>query len=256
MTTPSSSESHLGRTALRSLLVAATTVGAVAIVRLAWRDPRYAMVPLAAAGIVGATAWSARARIHRTFLSGDVMRVLSMWENSIQRAIYPETMAPLMIATAYAAYGWVEAARASFEQAARGPAWEAAVEQRLFVETLLDTFQGDRSAALAKASSIQRLPFPQAGLFARVRIRRMREGLAAFARAFAHASLQGDLRCLTQAANAAPLVYWAMRYAAAIVEVDHGKPQQAAVLLAGAPTWPETSAFRLFHEELLAKTTA
>jgi hypothetical protein len=42
-----------------------------------------------------------------------------------------------------------------------------------------------------------------------------------------------------------------MRYAAAVVAIDHGKKEDARALLAGAPAWPIESAFRSFHEELL-----
>jgi hypothetical protein len=44
-----------------------------------------------------------------------------------------------------------------------------------------------------------------------------------------------------------------MRYAAAIVLVDQGKANGVRDLLAGAPEWPKESAFRAFHEELLAR---
>ena len=141
-----------------------------------------------------------RRRMRRLLISGDVERVIGTWEGSIQRVPYHETMAPLLKATAYASYGWIEAARRALERAVRGPAWDAAIEQRLFVETLLDTFEGDRDAALRKAQALESLPMPSAGLFARRRVALLRCGLAALARAFAHASREGDARILARAA--------------------------------------------------------
>jgi hypothetical protein len=47
-----------------------------------------------------------------------------------------------------------------------------------------------------------------------------------------------------------------MRYAAAIVAVDHGRGQDVGRLLAGAPTWPAESAFHEYHAELLEKAAA
>lgn len=189
-------------------------------------------------------------------MSGDVERVIGTWEGTIARASHASqrsTMAPLLKATAYAAYGWIEPARRALDRATRGPAWDAAVEQRLFIETLLDTFEGDRDAAVRKASVLEQLPMPAAGLLARRRIALLRRGLAALARAFAHSSRGTDARLLAKAAAASPLVHWAMRYAAAVVAVDHGRTRDVPMLLAGAPPWPRESAFEAFHRELLSR---
>jgi hypothetical protein len=164
-------------------------------------------------------------------------------------------MAPLLKATAYAAYGWIDAARRALERAVRGPAWDAAIEQRLFVETLLDTFEGDRDAAIRKAQALEALPMPSAGPFARRRVAILRRGLAAMTRAFAHTSREGDARILSRAAGASPLVHWAMRYAAAIVAVDRGRARDVQALLSGAPNWPNESAFQTYHSELLAQAS-
>jgi hypothetical protein len=42
-----------------------------------------------------------------------------------------------------------------------------------------------------------------------------------------------------------------MRYARAVMLVDAGRKGEALALIANAPTWPEESAFRSFHTELL-----
>jgi hypothetical protein len=223
---------------------------------MAARDPRY-LVPFAL--IVALTfvpAFMARWRMRKLLRSGDVKRVLGTWAGSIERVMYPETMAPLMAATAYASYGWVEAARDSLDRAVKGPAWDAALEQRLFVETLLDTFEGDRAGAMQKAAVLAQMPMPKAGPFARKRVDLLRRGLGALARAFAHQSGEGDAKLLGRAAGASPLVHWAMRYAAAIVAVDHAKPELVRDLLEGAPEWPRESAFRNYHDELLAHAAA
>jgi hypothetical protein len=191
-----------------------------------------------------------RWRTRRLLISGDVERVIGAWEGSIGTVPHRETMEPLLRATAYASYGWTEPARRALSRAVRGPAWEAALEQRLFIETLLDTFEGDRDGAMVKADALSAMPMPAAGLFARMRVAQLRNGLAAFARAFAHTSLDGDAAALKKAAGASPLVHWAMRYAAAIVAVDGGKMGEAKALLAGAPEWPTESAFRGYHVEL------
>ncbi|WP_156864976.1 hypothetical protein [Pajaroellobacter abortibovis] len=194
----------------------------------------------------------ARHRMRCLLLSGDVRHILATWQSSIQRALYPETTIPLMAATAYAAYGWLEAGRDALRRAMHGPAWEAALEQRLFIETLLDTFEGQRQAAVEKAEQLEKLPLPKVGIFARRRITRLRQGLAALARAFAHRSEDMDELLLVRASRASPLVHWAMRYAAAIVAIDKGKKQKASRLIQNAPAWPVQSAFYLYHHELNA----
>jgi hypothetical protein len=224
--------------------------------QMAWHDPRYLLPFGLIVALVVVPPLRARRRMRRLLISGDVNRVIGTWESSIERIVYPETMAPLMAATAYAAYGWIDAARGSLRRAVKGPAWEAALEQRLFVETLLDTFEGERRTAMLKAEALERMPLPQGGLLARRKIAALRRGLAALARAFAHESRSGDARILRGAATASPLIHWAMRYAGAVVAIDDGNSDDARALLAGAPTWPEESAFRTFDDELRAKLGA
>ncbi len=225
--------------------------------RRAWEDPRYLVPFFLIALLTLVPPYLARRRMRRLLLSGDVERVLGSWEGSIERVMYPETMAPLMAATAYASYGWVEAARRALERAAKGPAWDAALEQRLFVETLLDTFEGDRQGAVAKAEALLAMPVPgPAGFWAGKRVARLRGGIAALARAFAHTSTARDERALRRAARTSPLIHWAMRYAAAVVAIDSGRGAEVQGLLEGAPAWPEESAFKTFHEELLANARA
>jgi len=77
--------------------------------------------------------------------------------------------------------------------------------------------------------------------------------VGALTRAFAHRSRQGDRELLEQASDASPLVFWAMRYGAAVVAVDQRSFEQARELLADAPAWPAESTFRAFHDEILAQ---
>jgi hypothetical protein len=219
--------------------------------RLVAQDRRYSLVVVLVLIGFGVPALLSRRRMRRLLISGDVPRILGTWKGSLSRVTYPETMAPLMTATAYAAYGFIDAARQSLSRAARGPAWEAAVEQRLFVEALLDVYEGERMSAMTKASELEQLPLPPAGYWMRRKIALLRRGIAAMTRAFAHESRAGDEQVLHRAARSSPLVHWAMRYARAIFLVDNGRKNEALELLAAAPPWPAESAFRAFHEELV-----
>lgn len=244
---------HRPAPSLLILPLALAALSAVLTAQMISRDVRF-VVPLVALGVLMLVpAVVGRWRMRRLLMSGDVERVIGTWSGSIDQLAHRETMAPLLLATAYAAYGWVEAARRALDRAAKGPAWDGALEQRLFVETLLDTFEGERSAAVHKAAALEALPLPSAGPLTRRRIALLRGGIAAMARAFAHASLAGDARLLARAAAASPLVHWAMRYAGAIVAVDQGRPADVAGLIGAAPTWPAESAFHGYHEELLAR---
>ncbi len=244
--------------ALALLPLAVAAFGAVLAAQTIGHDPRSAVPLLAFAALLLAPAFVGRLRMRRLLLSGDVERVIAAWEGSILRVPHSETVVPLLRATAYAAYGSIEAARRALSRAAaaKGPAWEAALEQRLFVETLLDTFEGDRETATRKAEALQALPMGKGSLLARRRMALLRRGLAALARAFAHASRAGDAELLGRAAAASPLVHWAMRYAEAVVAVDSGRAREVPALLTGAPQWPRGSAFHAYHEELIARATS
>jgi hypothetical protein len=242
--------------ALPILPMVVAALSAVLAGQMIARDARFAVVLAGLAVAMLVPAAVNRWRMRRLLVSGDVERVIGTWAGSIERLANRETMAPLMLATAYAAYGWVEAARRALGHAVKGPAWEAALEQRLFIETLLDTFEGDRATAMRKAAALEALPIPQASALTRRRISRLRQGLAAMARAFAHASHEGDLRALSRAAAASPLVHWAMRYAGAVIALDRGHASDVPSLLNGAPAWPAESAFHEYHQELLARVPA
>jgi len=236
--------------ALRSLPVA--LAGMTFLLFATGRDPRALGPMLAVAAVLFVPVIVGRWRMRRLLVSGDVERVIGTWEGTIARIAHAETMAPLLRATAYAAYGWLEPARRAMERSVKGATWDAALEQRLFVETLLDAFDGHRDDAMSKAQALEALPNRATGLIARRRVTLLRRGLSALARAFAHESRDGDGKTLARAAGASPLVYWAMRYAAAIVAVDCGRAYDVRSLLAGAPDWPRQSAFHEYHHELLA----
>jgi|SRR5579859_3878622 len=233
------------------LPIAVAALSAVLAAQMIGRDARLAIPLLLLAALMFAPALVGRWRMRRLLMSGDVERVIGSWQGSIQRVADRETMAPLLQATAYASYGFVDAARRSLDRAVKGPAWDAAFEQRLFVETLLDTFEGERDAAQHKAEVLGALPIPFAGTFARRRITLLRRGLGALARAFAHKGQPGDASLLARAANASPLVHWAMRYAQAALAIDSGHADRVPSLLTGAPPWPAESAFHAYHDELL-----
>lgn len=240
------------------LLSRLLSIGSLALLafvsaRLIARDVRFSAVVLLVTATFLLPAWIARRRMRRLLLSGDIGRIIGMWQSSFRKVTHPETMAPLVTATAYAAYGFINEAREALSRAARGPAWEAAVEQRLFIEALLDVYEGERARALTKAEELERLPLPNVGFWMRRKVALLRRGVGALARAFAHASRAGDEAVLRDAARSSPLVHWAMRYARAVFLVDAGRQGEARTLLVGAPSWPDGSAFRSFHDELSAQ---
>jgi hypothetical protein len=235
--------------ALWTALFVGSAALAAGLLRTAWQAPEVGVVVLVIiAGTVG-YRWYARRRMTRLLHSGDVGSVLERWHDTFERVPYAETMGPLLRATAFAAYGWVDAARTTLATAERGPAWEAAIEHRLFLDTMLLTFEGDREGALEHAQRLERLPLPDdEGLGDRAHL--LRDAITALARAFAHEARPGDGAVLEQASEASPLIFWAMRYGAAVVAIDEGRDDYARVLISDAPSWPEESAFRGFQTEL------
>ncbi len=239
-----------------TLAFVASAAVAAATLRLSWQRPLAAAAVLLGGLAFLAGRWVSRRRLRRLLLSGDVRSVLDRWSPALARIPHPATMAPLMTATAFAAYGWVEQARAALASAERGPAWEAALEHRLFLDAMLLTFEGDRDGALEQAGRLERLPLPPAASGLANRVRMLRVAVGALARAFAHRSEQGDRELLQRASEASPLVFWAMRYAAAVVAIDQRSFDDARALLAHAPEWPAESTFRAFHDEILSQIPA
>jgi hypothetical protein len=246
VSTPPSSGLFLARTAF-VLSAAAVALGLRSVAHKPLAAALVGMIVIA----MTVPAYLARRRARDVLRSGDVHSVLTAWSGNIAKLPYRETMEPLVTAAAFASCGWVEQARTALGRSARGPAWDAALEHRLFVETLLDAFEGDRAGAVAKAERLAMLPMPPAGPLFLGRVRGLREALAAFARAFAHVGTPTDLALLERASKKSPLVHWAMLYAAAVVSIDLGHLAHAKKLLADAPPWPEGSAFYAFHEELM-----
>ena len=249
-------EEPRSRRLIRAFVFVLSAAGAALILRFAWQQPAIALGGLAALFIAGLLRWVSRRRTRRALVSGDVEAVLREWSSSMARAPHAATMAPLMTATAFAANGWIEQARAALAAAQRGPAWDAALEHRLFLDALLLTFEGDRDEAMRQAERLARLPVPNAPAPMRERIETLRGAVGALTRAFAHQSEQGDGDLLDRAASISPLVHWAMRYASAVVAIDEGDGEKARALLSGAPEWPSESAFRTFHQEIAAHAGA
>jgi hypothetical protein len=206
------------------------------------------LVGVAVATVV-AYRWHRRTKLVRMLRRGEVNEIIAEWSDRFDTLPHGETLAPLLTATAFAAYGRVDDARRALAKAARGPAWDAALEHRLFLDVILSTFEGSGDAALSSAAQLSTLPMPEARHL-QDRVTSMREASAALARAFAHRSRPGDLDRLERASETSPLVFWAMRYAAAVVAIDEGQLGRAADLIAGAPSWPDVSAFRSFQHEI------
>lgn len=239
---------------LRTAAFVLSAAGAAVILRFTWDRPLIAAAFLLSLFVAVLVRWLSRRRMRKALVSGDVEEVLRRWSSSISRAPYAPTMAPLMTATAFAANGWVEQARAALAAAERGPAWDAALEHRLFLESLLLTFEGDRDEAMRQADRLARMPVPEVERTIQERITTLRGAVAALTRAFAHKTEQGDADLVAHAANISPLVHWAMRYAGAVIAIDEGDSAKARGLVEGAPDWPSESAFRMFHDEIVDHT--
>jgi hypothetical protein len=240
---------------LPKLLFVASAAGAALALRLSWEEPVLGIALLVAIVVGVGARYLSRRRTLRLLQSGDVEGIISRWSSSLRNVPHAKTMAPLMTATAFAAYGWVDRARAALDEAERGPAWDAALEHRLFVDTLLLTFEGDHHEAMATATTLERLPMPAAGPHIVERVRVLRAAVGALARAFSHNGRDGDRRVLIAASDTSPLVHWAMRYGAAILSIDAGEVRLASALLHGAPTWPAESRFNEFHDEIAREVT-
>jgi len=191
-----------------------------------------------------------RRKLRRMLRAGNWSGVLTAYHPTLARLPHPETLGPLMVAAALAAHGLVDRARRALDRAVRGEAWEAALEHRRFVETLLEAFDGDRGRAVECAESLERLPLPQGSAPARKRVAALRAALTALARAFARRSRENDAEVLEAASESSPLVHWAMRYGAVVAYLERGDRARARQLLVGAPRWPADSTFCAFQEEL------
>jgi hypothetical protein len=220
------------------------------VVRLVMRDVRYLLPLILLALLWAVPLYFVHRRQRAALMHGSVPDVLEAWTPMLERTPYPETMQPILMATAYAANGWTEAAREAMSRAHRGPAFDAAREQRLVVDTLCDAFDGDRNRAVRFAEELVRLELPTAGVFLRRRIALLRQGLLAMARAFDRRTGPDDRTTLLSARKGSPLLHWAFTYAAAVAAIDADDPSFARALLEGAPSWSPSSVFAEFHREI------
>jgi hypothetical protein len=236
-------------------LISSATIVAFAV-HIGLKSPPLGLLLLALFAVTQLPAAFRQMRLKRLLRSGDLGAVLEAYQPAMVRLPHPETLGPLMVAAALASHGMVDRARRALDRAVRGEAWEAALEHRWFVETLMEAFDGDRSLALDRAESLEKLPVPAANASLQKRIVALRAALTALARAFARRSRGDDAELLVAASDHSPLVHWAMRYGAIVAFLERGDRNRAQELLSGAPQWPADSAFRAFQEELTGLAAA
>jgi hypothetical protein len=229
-----------------------SALGVSLAIQLALHQPWAGVLLVSIAVAFGLPQLRARQRLRRLLSSGNLNAILELWNDAIDGLPHYRTVGPLIRATAFAAHGLTDRARGVLDRAERGLAWENALEHRLFVETLLDAFEGRRNQALDKARALRALPLP-ASPWAKSRVSVLRSAAGALARAFAHCPEQGDPARLLAAADHHPLVTWAMRYALAVVHIDQGRRAEALDLVRTAPAWPEGSAFNAFQAEIVER---
>jgi hypothetical protein len=238
----------------RALFVVSAALVAISI-RLAPGHPWLSVSLALASLVVLIPPFLARRRFRNLLLSGDAERIVAVWREAAAHESHDESTVRLIAATAFAAYGWVQEARTQLHRLRPGSSTDATAEHRMFVETLLEAFDGDRDHAVQMAEAIVALPVPPVGRKLRDQVLLLRGSVGALARAFAHHSKPGDFELLEFVSRSSPLVSWAMRYAAAIVALDQGQPSRAQAMLLNAPAWPPQSAFRAFHDELVAQSS-
>jgi hypothetical protein len=229
-----------------------SALGVSLAIHFALQEPWAGVLLVSVLVAFGLPQLRARQRLRQLLSSGNLNAILELWNDAIDGLPHYRTVAPLIRATALVAHGLTERARGVLDRAERGLAWENALEHRLFVETLLDAFEGRRSQALDKARALRVLPLP-ASPWAKSRATVLRSAAGALARAFAHCPEQGDAARLSAAADHHPLVHWAMRYALAVLHIDQGRRDEALALVRTAPVWPEGSAFNAFQQEIVER---
>ncbi len=220
-----------------------------ALLQFAIEAPWFGLCLGLAVAAIATPRLRARRRFRDLVLSGDVNTLLSAWEPDLGDEEEARTVGPLMRATALAAHGLSGRARQVLDLARRGPAWDEAVEHRLFLDTLLACCEGRTEEALRSAEAMQELPLPTSR-WERGRATTLRSATSAMARAFGGLSSRGDTKWLRLAARQNPLLVWPMRYAEALTQVRLGEHDKARGLLRIAPSWPRESAFRSFTHQL------
>src|SRR5260221_5089343 len=140
------------------LLSSAAIIGCA--VHVGQKSPSLGMMLLGLFAFTQVPSLLRQVRMRRLLRAGDLGAVLQAYHPALARLPHPETLGPLMVAAALAAHGMVDRARRALDRAVRGEAWEAALDHRWFVETLLETFDGDRGRAVDRAESLEKLPLP------------------------------------------------------------------------------------------------
>jgi hypothetical protein len=96
---------------MRIGLFVSSAAAAAAALRITWDYPLFGVAILAGLGVYVGLRWWSKTRLVRMLREGDVHRVLGHWAGSMESTPHAETIAPLMTATAFAAFGRIEDAR-------------------------------------------------------------------------------------------------------------------------------------------------
>lgn len=155
----------------------------------------------------------------------------------------------LQRALALAALGVTGPARIALQAWRHRSPSDEEYERLLVVEVLIEAFEGEHTGAHQRAATLSSLPRPETRGDER-RSTAIRECMSAIVRAFDGRPEPGDLDRLLRGPEVLPVLHWVTRYAAAAVCSQRGARDAVRALLAGAPVWPEESAFAMLHRDL------
>ena len=235
-------------------LFGASAIGAAWLILLGWRHPWWGSIGIVLLGLLWLLKRYSEKQLEEILLRHDSVEWMDLWQSALVDD-FEENPGLKQSVTASVWVNLGEIEKAERVLSTLPETHEDAAHSRAVVILLLGMLTGEEGDTSSLLNMIEERPLPSSP-WERAAEQTLRRGLRTLNDAYrGRELLPRDIRQIKNLRHSHPIFYWPASYALVIDLARKGKIEKAQEQFQrlGQPTWPESSVFASFNQQLLSK---